>query len=957
MNRLTAGGLVPANDEDLLRCAQEPIHIPGSIQPHGVLISARLADEIITHASQNLEIVTGVPAAHAIGAALASVIGAHAASALRAAIAAESKFSDITLNLTLPGPDGVARHFHVTAGGRIVIIEIETAAAINDGGQVLEITQSLMMKMRMTQSLAMLSRLVTDELRAKTGYDRVMVYQFDRDGHGEVIAEALADGMTPYLHLRYPASDIPAQARRLYLMARLRLIPQVAYQPVPILAPPGDGPPLDLSLCTLRSVSPVHLEYLTNMGAAATLTISVIQDQHLWGMIVCHHRSPYLPSQGVRTFCDMVGQLFGLMVAEVQERDRLFALVQCDARRARISNRLDEGGDVLASLAASEADLLDLVGASGAIIRLGGELITIGQAPPLPAAQAMLDSMPVQNSDELCLFDDFTNQYPQFRAWKEIASGVLFMPVSNQFGDGIIWLRPEVIQSVKWGGDPNSKAHLEPLTQRISPRQSFDAWAELVEGQCTPWSVADERAAAALRRILTRALLRHTEAALFRLSNTDPLTGLANRTVLDQRIALWRAAKPFRPAALLFFDLDRFKTLNDSLGHYAGDDLLRATAQRLIALVGGRHLLVRYGGDEFVIFCEGATQDEALALAQQVIKLFEEPFTVADRPYRTASSIGIAYGGDPRADLLREADAAMYAAKRQGGNRAARFELSLHERARDRLLLEQDLLQALQRHEISVHYQPIVNLPDGALRGFEALARWRHPERGFVSPADFIPLAEETGQIDAIGQFVMMQSLDQLAALPDPSLVIAINVSSHQLLSSGFSERLQAALASRRVTPNRAIVEVTEGTLMSEAGVRELERVRAIGCRIAIDDFGTGYSSLNYLRRLPVDIIKVDRSFVAPLGQEEDSLSFLAAMVQLARTLRLRVVAEGVETEVQRALLASIACDGAQGYFFGRPQAECDLSLLPAKPNEPEERASFLKKRLPARGSKKLFLK
>ena len=242
MNLLTAGGLVPATDEDLLRCAQEPIHIPGSIQPHGVLISARLADEIVTHASQNLEIVTGVPAAHAIGAALASVIGAHAASALRAAIAAESKFSDITLNLTLPGPDGVARHFHVTSGGRIVIIEIEIAAAINDGGQVLEITQSLMMKMRMTQSLAMLSRLVTDELRAKTGYDRVMVYQFDRDGHGEVIAEALADGMTPYLHLRYPASDIPAQARRLYLMARLRLIPQVAYQPVPILAPPGDGP-------------------------------------------------------------------------------------------------------------------------------------------------------------------------------------------------------------------------------------------------------------------------------------------------------------------------------------------------------------------------------------------------------------------------------------------------------------------------------------------------------------------------------------------------------------------------------------------------------------------------------------------------------------------------------------------------------------------------------------------
>jgi diguanylate cyclase (GGDEF)-like protein len=933
MNLLTPPELMPASDEDLLRCAQEPIHIPGSIQPHGALLAVRLGDDIVTHASANLDTVLSIPAARAIGGRLATVIGAPAATTIFEAVAAEAKFSAITLNLTIPLPGLGERHFHVTVVGAQMIIDIEPEPSAGQGGEVIENVQNLMMKMRMTQSLTTLSGLVVEELRAKTGYDRVMVYQFDRDGHGEVIAEAMAPGMTPYLHLRYPASDIPAQARRLYLMRRLRLIPTVSYEPVPILASPSVAAPLDLSLCALRSVSPVHLEYLSNMGAAATLTISVIKDQHLWGMIVCHHRTPRLPSQPMRAICEMVGQLFGLMVAEVQERDRLNALVQSEACRARISNRLDESDDVLGSLAATPADLLDLVGASGAVIRLGGVLATIGEAPPAPVARAMLDAMPAHNSDELSVFEDFTNQFASFRAWQAIASGALFMPLSNNFGDGIIWFRPEIIKSVHWGGDPNSKAHLDPQTQRISPRRSFASWAQRLEGHCLPWSEADERAAMALRRILTRALLRQTETALFRLSNSDPLTGLANRTVLAQRIAAWRSAKPFRPAALMFFDLDRFKTVNDSLGHYAGDDLLRATAQRLRELVCERYLLVRYGGDEFVIFGETDSPEEAMANARQVLALFEEPFIVADRPYRTATSIGVAFGADPQAELLREADAAMYTAKKQGGNRAELFEPAMYQRARDRLRVEQDLLLALQRGELSVHYQPIVDLPRAALRGFEALARWHHPDHGFISPAEFIPLAEETGQIIAIGEFVMEQALDRLATLPDVAphevpLRMCINVASRQLLAGGFSDKLDAAIKQRGLAPDRVVVEVTESTLMAEAGVRELERVRALGCLISIDDFGTGYSSLSYLRRLPVDIIKIDRSFITPLDQEPDALAFLSALIQLAHTLRLTVVAEGVETQAQANVLAQLSCEKAQGYVFGRPQAQCDLRRL-----------------------------
>jgi len=922
-------GLVRATETDLLACAQEQIHIPGAIQPHGYLLAMRAADMVITHASDNIAALTMIAPETLIGSVLGDVLGDAVESAVRDAVSGQNYLPSTVVTLELPFLKGQTGIFHIHASGTVLIVEIEAAPPGDQSRNVMENAKSALSKIRDSANVETLCQQVVREIRQLTGYDRVMVYGFDRDGHGQVIAEAKADDMEPYLGLRYPASDIPQQARLLYLLARIRLIPDVSYQPVGILRGNGAGDPavLDMSHCLLRSVSPIHLEYVRNMGVAATMTVSIIQDQRLWGMIVCHHRTPLIPSYGARMTCDMIGQLLGLLIAEVLERVRLADMMARERNLARISEMLEAENSVLESLAAAGTDLLKLVGATGALIRLAGRTRTIGNVAPVDIASNILDVLRLEDNDEIFMTENLGSLQPQFKPWNAVASGVLVLPFANHFGDGIIWFREEVVRTGKWRGDPHEKAHLEPVSRRISPRKSFAMWKEVIEGCAAPWTEADETAASGLRRVLARALLRQTEMELFRISNSDPLTGLANRNVLNERLGRWRMMAQPPPASLLFLDIDRFKNVNDSLGHHAGDDLLREVAERLAGLAGARHLIVRLGGDEFVIFAENIQESAARDLARSVLRVFDQPFVVAGRPHRASTSVGLVHATAATEDLLRDADAAMYAAKQQGGNRAVLFETKLHEAAHTKFLMEQDLFLALDREEFSVHFQPIVTLPDGGLRGFEALARWRHPERGWISPAVFIPMAEETGQIERIGGWVATQAIGRLAALEDQTLMMTINVSGKQLLSGLFVDWLAAALAAERIEPRRITIEVTESVLMAEDAVRELERVREIGCGIAIDDFGTGYSSLAYLRRLPVNIIKIDRSFVSPLGEDPETLAFLDALVKLVQTLKLTVIAEGVETRDQLRILSDMSCDAAQGYFIGKPSAVCDFEF------------------------------
>ena len=428
---------------------------------------------------------------------------------------------------------------------------------------------------------------------------------------------------------------------------------------------------------------------------------------------------------------------------------------------------------------------------------------------------------------------------------------------------------------------------------------------------------------------------------LQRMAHFDALTGLPNRILFKERLSasLSMARRNEWQLALLFIDLDRFKVINDTLGHSVGDELLRLAAKRLRVVVRESDTVSRLGGDEFaIILPDLPSVDDAASVARKLVDALEQPFYLAGQDLFVSASIGITLFPDDTEDvdaLIRNADAAMYRAKDAGRNTYEFYRAEMNQRAREMLALELDLRQALVRREFELHYQPKVSLTTGTMVGAEALIRWRSPQRGLVSPIDFIPLLEETGLIVPVGAWVLQEACRQAAAWHaggQDHLTVAVNLSGRQLDDAALVSTVRDALTDSNLPARALELELTESMLMRDAPAVEslLEELRRMGLALSVDDFGTGYSSLAYLKRFPLDTLKVDRSFIRDITADPDDASITRAVIHMAHELSLKVVAEGVETADQLAMLSASGCDQIQGYYFSRPlpAAEFDALLL-----------------------------
>jgi len=452
--------------------------------------------------------------------------------------------------------------------------------------------------------------------------------------------------------------------------------------------------------------------------------------------------------------------------------------------------------------------------------------------------------------------------------------------------------------------------------------------------------IRSELTASLLGRALRYAIERkHSEVQLAQLALHDPLTRLPNRALFLDRlgVALDRSRRTGGSVAVLFLDVDNFKQINDTLGHSAGDRLLIELGDRLRGMLRPMDTVARFGGDEFTFLFEDlASEREVVLIAERISRTARVPIMLDDGEATVTVSIGIAMVGDPAIPaetVIREADVAMYRAKELGRSRYELFDEASRHRAMQRIELEAALRHAVERGELRVHYQPKFSLNGhrGAI-GFEALVRWEHPERGLIAPAEFIPLAEETGIVLPIGEFVFNEALHQLARWQQskPELTVSVNLSLRQLQDAGLVAMLGSAINAAGVDPAAVCLEVSESSVAQNGDVatRAFKGLKTTGVRIAIDDYGTGSSSLTNLKRLPIDLLKIHESFVSMLDQDGEDASIVGAVVELGHALGLSVVAEGVETDSQLAELRSLGCDGAQGFLFGQPVTEAEAEAM-----------------------------
>jgi len=636
-------------------CSSEPIRTPGSIQPHGALLVIDRGSRKIVVASENVEAFLAAPPSSVLGRLIDDFIDPARFPAL---IAASQGSHPVLLELGGRQVDTI-----VHREGHVTFVEFEPPLEVEDRDPSATMFAAAR-RLSVINDRATLLAQTAQEFSTLVGFDRTMVYDFHPDGHGEVVAEVRADGMEPYLGLHFPASDIPVQARALYLTKLSRAIVTTETPNVPLVGlTEVGGVPLDLSSAELRSVSPFHLQFMRNMGQASTVSFSLIYDGVLIGMITCANntekRIPFLMRRSLEVLANQVALQLGA-VGQIAE---LTTVIRAQNLRTELLSKIVASDDISGALLSGEFTLLDVVPADAAIVCLDGVSSATDTAPDFADSRALLRDLSA--SDVEIASDALGLTHPEVASRLKGFAGLLFVPFGRD-GDFLAFFRHEVAQSIDWLGDLNEQNRAEIL----SPRLSFSAWRESVTGRSLPWEELPA-SAVTLARDIENALLRRRESRLATLAMRDPLTGLGNRRHLIEELE--SRAPQVETVSMLFIDLDAFKEINDTFGHEAGDTVIVTVGERLSEQTRSEDLVVRLGGDEFVIIGFDLAERDAQLMASRIVAALREPIPLEEGNGRVTASVGVVTvpSTTSAAEILERADAAMYRAKVQGKNQIA----------------------------------------------------------------------------------------------------------------------------------------------------------------------------------------------------------------------------------------------------------------------------------------------
>jgi len=621
-------------------CAREPIRVPGRIQSHGMLLGIDVTTARISLASEN--------AAEWLGSTIDDLESISLAEAVRDA----NPVDPVRIALAGREYESIVHRL-----GDSTVVELEPV--LPQLGYARTSVVSALQRLSRLTTVDELRAAAVEEVRAISGFDRVMMYHFHDDGHGEVVGESQTGDLEPYLGLHFPASDIPAQARDLYVTKLSRAIVRSDDTGVPLVALDGSAASIDLSEAELRAVSPFHLQFMRNMGQVSTVSLSMVDGNRLHGMITCAHSTERRLPVLLRRALEVLAAQVSLQLVSIARIQQLTHDLVIREQRSELLAPLFASEDVAAALLDGDETVLDLVPADGVVLRINGLVHTSGTVPQPEHVRQLLEL----TGDTALMSQALPSNHPRIAAVAPGFAGLLVIPLKSD-GDTIVFLRREIARVVNWLGDPRSKNRESPL----SPRVSFSAWRESVTGTAQPWGrVAEE--ARDLGRELEGALLRRAEVALAGLAMRDALTGLHNRRSLLERLE----PQALGTRALLFVDIDEFKAVNDTLGHDAGDRVIIEVSRRLVSSSRADDLVVRLGGDEFVVLCEAPGPDEAHAIAERIVAAVARPIDLGGGTTTVTASVGVvtATEGMEGAALLEAADRAMYRAKNSGRNQVS----------------------------------------------------------------------------------------------------------------------------------------------------------------------------------------------------------------------------------------------------------------------------------------------